>query len=488
MKKNTNAKIVVGLIGVVILLYAGCTIWANSDSNEEDRIAYERGYNHPSMVGADLASIDAGARIKCHSMGLDKDGCPQSDGDTTRRVLATLMTQTIEKNGPAWQGNAYLPDTTRAINHRFYDLIHHLQDNPCGPIPYGYANDQILEQLREGRFIYRCGQGWSITAEWLEDLTKPELLSTNTPRGHDPRATSVDQGTVVRLDQEEDTTNFESATQGQEAAEQGDCDQLLRNQLVFQKGAFNPNQIQGMVTQIQTQRDDCISGIWNPVVDDPNVTEPNGCWESEAATERINSPKVGNPEVPDGLFDSQDSTSSVIRQSGRDSENNIIVYWWNIRTPADGAACWMYVSRLNSWSKKRGTSNLTSPNPNCDYVLRNQFIFQRNATTPASLNAVISNLQNQRVDQCSIDTWNPVVASQNDVEAGGTAGCKAATIGTQDVPSALHENGAADMNARNLSGRDRDNNIIIHWKHSNRPFDNANCWLYVDRLSAWSAE
>ena len=130
----------------------------------------------------------------------------------------------------------------------------------------------------------------------------------------------------------------------------------------------------------------------------------------------------------------------------------------------------------------------TSNDHNCDDVLRNQFIFQRNASTPASLNSVISNIQNQRVDQCSIDTWNPVVASQNDMEAGGTAGCKAATIGTQDVPSELHENGAADMNARNLSGRDRDNNIIIHWKHSNRPFDNANCWLYVDRLSAWSAE
>ena len=52
------------------------------------------------------------------------------------------------------------------------------------------------------------------------------------------------------------------------------------------------------------------------------------------------------------------------------------------------------------------------------------------------------------------------------MEAGGTAGCKAATIGTQDVPSALHENGATDTNARNLSGRDRDNNNIIHWMHS----------------------
>ena len=372
-----STAIVIGLI----LLFVGCVIWLNNDSNEENRRAYERGYSSPAIVGADIAMIDAGARIKCHSMGLDQDGCPQSDEDTTRRVMATLMTQTIEKNGPAWQGNAYLPDTIRAMNHRFYDLTHHLQDNPCSPIPYGYATDQILEQLREGRFIYRCGQGWSITAEWLEDLDKPELLSPNTPRDHDPTITQLQEVVVplevegtpvfmptltrdaseVRRVAEEHArlatwlppTRTSTERQIQKAAEQGHCDQLLRNQLVFQRGASTANQIQGIVIQIQAQRDDCISGIWNPVVNDNNRTGTNGCWESEAATERINSPKVGNLEVPDGLFDSQDPTSSVMRQSGRDSENSIIVYWWDIprRTPADGAVCWMYVSRLNSWSK-----------------------------------------------------------------------------------------------------------------------------------------
>ena len=173
-----NVKIVVGLIAAAILLYAGYAIWGSSDSYEENRIDYERGYNWPSAVGYDLASIDLDARIKCHKMGLDQDACPQSDEDTTRRVMATLMTQTIEKNGPAWQGNAYLPDTIRAMNHRFYDLTHHFQENPCGPIPYGYANDQIMEQLREGEFIYGCGQGWSITTEWLTALE--EESDTNT--------------------------------------------------------------------------------------------------------------------------------------------------------------------------------------------------------------------------------------------------------------------------------------------------------------------
>ena len=163
---------------MAIFLYAGYAMWTNSNSNEQNRRAYERGYNWPSTVGLHMALIDFSAARECHKMGIDQEACPQSDEDTTRRVIATLMTQTIEKNGPAWQGNAYLPDTIRAMNHRFYDLTHHLQENPCGPIPYGYANDQIMEQLRQGEFIYRCGQGWSITTEWLTALEKESDTNT----------------------------------------------------------------------------------------------------------------------------------------------------------------------------------------------------------------------------------------------------------------------------------------------------------------------
>ena len=121
-------------------------------------------------------------------------------------------------------------------------------------------------------------------------------------------------------------------------------------------------------------------------------------------------------------------------------------------------------------------------------MLRNQFIFQRNASTVSSLNAVIANLQNQRVDQCSVDVWDPEVATE-DLVTAGTDGCKSSDIGGRDVPTGLHKGGTSDpTHARYRSGRDRDNNIIIHWKYSNRPVDDANCWLYVERLSAWSTE
>ena len=45
--------------------------------------------------------------------------------------------------------------------------------------------------------------------------------------------------------------------------------------------------------------------------------------------------------------------------SGRDSDNNIIIYWTAPLTqygeatslPTDGAICWLYVSDLSAWSE-----------------------------------------------------------------------------------------------------------------------------------------
>ena len=132
----------------------------------------------------------------------------------------------------------------------------------------------------------------------------------------------------------------------------------------------------------------------------------------------------------------------------------------------------------------------TEAGQNCDDVLMNQFVFQRNASTPQALQAVISVIQNQRVDQCSVDLWKPVVAESNSAGNAPAGGCPTKeVVGVQDVPSGLH-GGASDETVRDKSGRDRDNNIIIHWSSTagQKPTDNASCWLYVSRLSTWSVE
>ena len=46
------------------------------------------------------------------------------------------------------------------------------------------------------------------------------------------------------------------------------CDGILRNQLVFQRGASTKDRMNVVVAQIQSQQEDCASDVWGPVVID----------------------------------------------------------------------------------------------------------------------------------------------------------------------------------------------------------------------------
>ena len=131
------------------------------------------------------------------------------------------------------------------------------------------------------------------------------------------------------------------------------CDQLLRNQLVFQRGASTAGRMQEVIRQIQAQRDNCVSEVWDPQVNDTNNFGTTGRWDSAANAQRQDNPLVGDLTVPTGLFRGAAATDSVRATSGRDSGNNIIVYWNAIpaMAPSDGAICWMFSSRLNQWDE-----------------------------------------------------------------------------------------------------------------------------------------
>ena len=44
------------------------------------------------------------------------------------------------------------------------------------------------------------------------------------------------------------------------------CDGILRNQLVFQRGASTEERMNVVIAQIQSQNEDCASDVWNPTV------------------------------------------------------------------------------------------------------------------------------------------------------------------------------------------------------------------------------
>ena len=147
------------------------------------------------------------------------------------------------------------------------------------------------------------------------------------------------------------------------------CDSVLRNQLVFQRGASTTSRMQVVISQIQSQQLECASDVWDPEAIDMGTADTaekvaagtapalGKCYLSaggHAATTDANvaNIKVGDQSLPSGLVRSAGTDKNYPRTtSGRDSENNIIVYWSDVveKRPSDAASCWLYFARLRSW-------------------------------------------------------------------------------------------------------------------------------------------
>ena len=143
------------------------------------------------------------------------------------------------------------------------------------------------------------------------------------------------------------------------------CDSIFRNQLTFQRGASTKDRMNVLVSQIQSQQQECDSEVWNPtVVNLPDAGVPatvakSNCYGTAgavlaAATTQplaATALSVGDSDMPFGLLVKSSTTYNGRPNSGRDSENNIILYFASplADRPSDGASCWLYYSRLKQW-------------------------------------------------------------------------------------------------------------------------------------------
>ena len=57
-----------------------------------------------------------------------------------------------------------------------------------------------------------------------------------------------------------------------------DCDQLLRNQIKFQRGASTEGRMNEVIRQIQNQRDSCMAELWNPLIRTLSTTPQPHTW------------------------------------------------------------------------------------------------------------------------------------------------------------------------------------------------------------------
>ena len=142
------------------------------------------------------------------------------------------------------------------------------------------------------------------------------------------------------------------------------CDSVFRNQLTFQRGASTADRMNTLVSQIQSQQQECDSEVWNPTVINllstgTDALGNNGnCYgdlgASPAKTVEASLPSVGTQRLPTSLAapDNSDPIQYKAREkSGRDSENNIIIHFNLLaeNRPSDGASCWLYYARLKQW-------------------------------------------------------------------------------------------------------------------------------------------
>ena len=129
------------------------------------------------------------------------------------------------------------------------------------------------------------------------------------------------------------------------------CDQLLKNQLVFQRGASTAGRMNEVIRQIQATRDNCVSELWNPKVGDDADSDVSGCFTTWPSYGDDPPGKIGDLTIPRGLYSGTTATSLLRRTSGRDADNNIFAMWVDGNEPSDASQCWMFVSRLNNWDE-----------------------------------------------------------------------------------------------------------------------------------------
>ena len=155
-------------VALVTLLAWACNAVSQEGRDEDHQTLYDIGYAYPWEVDLKINMMGHRTGYECSQMGLTEEECPQPTTDTVRRVLATLMTKRTETNGPGQYGKLYSAELNAAINGLFYGLIERLQQNPCGPLEYGYVSDRTLNELQASGYIHKCGQGWTINSEWAE--------------------------------------------------------------------------------------------------------------------------------------------------------------------------------------------------------------------------------------------------------------------------------------------------------------------------------
>ena len=153
------------------------------------------------------------------------------------------------------------------------------------------------------------------------------------------------------------------------------CDELLKLEIIVDRDVDISEGMSRWVGAIQAENDHCAPEIWNPEIDggrDPygrvaphvdHIIRQEAGFGLDPVTECFDLTQtgvrarymVGGRTVPGGLRDGSLGPYVTRETSGRDSSNNVIIYWsaYPGRRPLDGSGCWLFVARYSAWSNSR---------------------------------------------------------------------------------------------------------------------------------------
>ena len=125
---------------------------------------------------------------------------------------------------------------------------------------------------------------------------------------------------------------------------------------------------------------------------------------------------------------------------------------------------------------------------NCDGILREQLVANRQASDADRINFIIQRIQ-ARFEDCADVFWTPLVRTDSaHIDKCFDDPVDKDSISGVAVPRGLQRGGEVV----NRSGRDSRNNVIIHWSvrvagesYWGLPSDNALCWMYVSATGSW---
>ena len=123
----------------------------------------------------------------------------------------------------------------------------------------------------------------------------------------------------------------------------------------------------------------------------------------------------------------------------------------------------------------------------CDRTLRSSLVTQRGVSTATRANSMVRQIQAQRRNDCSAETWDPSVNTATAtnlcavLKSGETDVWQ--TIGASVMPKSL--GAAGDATGEDNITRDSEGNILVSFVSDDRPTDGSICWMYLATADIW---